>query len=331
MLARSLPYWPINPLLSTSPWFTFQIDMVRCLWAILPAALLWGASFPLALAAAAALGRRGPRPPGGRRVCGQYRRRHRGRAQLQPDSDAVDRHAGLRAGADCAGGDRRGGRADCRWWRSARTILGAAGLAAALAVAGWLAANVSGVPPMLIAYGRRIATSMGRSKILYAGEGMNSSIAISQWDDGAIQFHVSGKVEASTEPYDMRLQRMLGHLPALIHPNPKSVLIVGFGAGVTAGTFVLHPGGEAHRDLRNGAADSARRHALFRQGELQRAARSAHADRLRRRAPLRAHHAGEVRHHHLRPDSSLGEGQRHALLEGVLRAGEGAPEARAGS
>ncbi|HXA49971.1 MAG TPA: fused MFS/spermidine synthase, partial [Candidatus Acidoferrum sp.] len=52
-LANSLPFWPVNPLLSTSPWFTFQIDMVRCLWAILPAAVLWGASFPLALAAAA--------------------------------------------------------------------------------------------------------------------------------------------------------------------------------------------------------------------------------------------------------------------------------------
>ena len=39
----------------------------------------------------------------------------------------------------------------------------------------------------------------------------------------------------------MRLQRLLGNLPALVHPNPKSVLIVGFGAGVTAGTFVLYP------------------------------------------------------------------------------------------
>src|SRR5436305_2085254 len=53
MISESLPYWPVNPLLSTSPWYTFQIDMVRCLWALLPAALLWGASFPLALAAAA--------------------------------------------------------------------------------------------------------------------------------------------------------------------------------------------------------------------------------------------------------------------------------------
>src|SRR5579871_3570909 len=38
-LSDSLPYWPVNPLLSTSPWFNFQIDLVRCLWAILPSAL----------------------------------------------------------------------------------------------------------------------------------------------------------------------------------------------------------------------------------------------------------------------------------------------------
>jgi len=30
-------------------------------------------------------------------------------------------------------------------------------------------------------------------------------------------------------------------MPALMHKDPKSVLIVGFGAGVTAGSFVVHP------------------------------------------------------------------------------------------
>ena len=86
-----------------------------------------------------------------------------------------------------------------------------------------------------------MTTTRGVSTVLKTVEGMNSSIAITRWNDGAIQFHVSGKVEASTEPFDMRLQRMLGHLPALLHRRPQSVLIVGFGAGVTAGTFVLHP------------------------------------------------------------------------------------------
>ncbi|NOT28265.1 MAG: fused MFS/spermidine synthase, partial [Acidobacteria bacterium] len=56
----SLPYWPINPSISTSPYYTFQLDLMRALWVTLPSTILWGASFPLALAAVA----RGGSDPG---------------------------------------------------------------------------------------------------------------------------------------------------------------------------------------------------------------------------------------------------------------------------
>jgi spermidine synthase len=65
MLSSSVPFWPVNPLLSTSPEFTFQIDLARTLWTVLPATLLWGASFPLALAAVAARGEDQGRMVGG--------------------------------------------------------------------------------------------------------------------------------------------------------------------------------------------------------------------------------------------------------------------------
>ena len=68
-------------------------------------------------------------------------------------------------------------------------------------------------------------------------EGLNASIAVSESEGGIRNFHVSGKVEASTEVHDMRLQRLLGHVSALMHPQPRTVLVVGFGAGVTAGSF----------------------------------------------------------------------------------------------
>jgi spermidine synthase len=54
---QSLPFWPIAPMLSSSAATHFQLDFARCLWAVVPAALFWGASFPLALAAVAARGR----------------------------------------------------------------------------------------------------------------------------------------------------------------------------------------------------------------------------------------------------------------------------------
>ena len=47
-LGAALPNWPINPLLPPNIWLHFEIDFARAVWALLPATLLWGASFPLA-------------------------------------------------------------------------------------------------------------------------------------------------------------------------------------------------------------------------------------------------------------------------------------------
>ena len=216
------------------------MDMARAIWTILPATLCWGASFPLALAAVAER----QRDPG-RLVGGVYAANtfgailgalafstilipRIGTQQCQRTLMALAALGALFVLLPAA-------------WRARSRMVALAVLAAALGGLGYLAAGVAPVPGNLIAYGRRMITSASGSELLYVGEGMNSSIAITRWNDGAVQFHVSGKVEASTEPYDMRLQRMLGHMPALVHPHPQSVLIVGFGAGVTAGTFVLHP------------------------------------------------------------------------------------------
>jgi spermidine synthase len=101
--------------------------------------------------------------------------------------------------------------------------------------------SVSRVPDGLIAYGRFVEDWDEVSAYHYVGEGMNTSVAVSDWpEDNVRSFHVGGKVVASTRRVDMRLQRMLGHLPAMFQGGPKSVLVVGFGAGITAGSFVVH-------------------------------------------------------------------------------------------
>ena len=246
MVAKSLPYWPINPSLS-SPWYNFQLDLARSLWTLLPATLLWGASFPLALAAAARGG------------------------------DSARLVGGIYA-ANTAGGIL-GGLGFSLFFipffgtqQSQRLLIGLSALSAMLVIvprlfarrkhffpAGalrdtgicaalvliplFLAHGVAKVPGELIAYGRYVVTWMGQTDVLYTGEGMNSSVAVSRkLADDTISFHVSGKVEASNDPQDMRMQRMLGHLPALVNPHPRSVLVVGCGAGVTAGSFTVYPG-----------------------------------------------------------------------------------------
>jgi spermidine synthase len=257
MLGESMPYWPINPGLATSPWYLFQIDVARCLWAILPAACLWGASFPLALASAAS-----PGQDPGRLVGGIYAANTAGAilgavaASLVLigwlGTDNTQRVLiALSAVAAILIVSAYGWELIQRASSAGIEIAGAFGLAlfiAAVAVPTVVWA-VPDVPWDLVAFGRNLPdpTMYASShKLLYLGEGMNSSVAVTEYPAGTHtpavrKFHVSGKVEASSGSEDMRLQRMLGHIPALYHPKPRSVLIVGCGAGVTAGSFVLHP------------------------------------------------------------------------------------------
>ena len=109
------------------------------------------------------------------------------------------------------------------------------------AIAALLILGVTRIPDGVVGYGRFFPTYSSMPNFLYVGEGMNSSIAVSELPNGVRNFHVSGKVEASTEQQDMRLQQMLGSLPALLHRKPRSILVVGFGAGVTAGSFIPYP------------------------------------------------------------------------------------------
>jgi len=56
-----------------------------------------------------------------------------------------------------------------------------------------------------------------------------------------MNYHNAGKVQASSQPQDMRLQRMLGHFTTLTPKNPARVLVIGCGAGVTAGAVSVDP------------------------------------------------------------------------------------------
>jgi spermidine synthase len=242
-----LPYWPIDPRLSANPWLTFQLDLVRCLWVVLPAACLWGASFPLALAAAA------PQHKDGGRAAGAVYAANTAGAIVGaigfsivviPSLGTLWAQRILIAGAAFAALAVLLMRLHANFGVADPWARRVARLAAAIAVPVVAAAAAYGTPPVpgdLYAFGRMIMNPDYESKTVYAGEGMNASIAVTKDEDGARYFHVSGKSEASSIPSDMRLQRMLGHLPALLNSKARSVLVVGFGAGVTAGTFVTYP------------------------------------------------------------------------------------------
>lgn len=238
-IGASLPFWPINPQLSTNVVFNFQLDLMRALWVMLPAAIAWGASFPLALAAVA---RRGGDP--GRLVGGVYAANTVGAivgalatslllVGTLGSQAAQQVLIGLAAvSAVVALQPVSKPRQLPRWL----LVTGATALSAAA-----LASIVPPLPGLLVAYGRYAATWVGINEIIYVGEGVTASVAISRTPYGVINYHNAGKVQASSEPQDMRLQRMLGHMTTLVASNPAKVLVIGCGAGVTAGAVSIDP------------------------------------------------------------------------------------------
>jgi spermidine synthase len=244
LLTDSLPYWPINPSISTDPWFALQLDLVRCLWAVLPAAILWGASFPLALAAVAS---RGQDPA--RLVGGVYAANTVGAIVGSLGASLLlvvwlgSQHAQqlLIIVTACSGllvleSELHGISGSMRF-----QVVVSLALAAALGAAVLLARGISQVPGILVAYGRNAATRVGQADVIYVGEGLTASVAVSRLSNGVLNYHNAGKVQASSEPQDMRLQRMLGHLTTLVPERARSVLVIGCGAGVTAGAVSIDP------------------------------------------------------------------------------------------
>ncbi len=244
MCTQSLPWWPVNPSLATSPWFNFQLDLVRTLWAVLPAAILWGASFPLALASVATEGQ-----DPGRLVSNVYAANTVGAivgslsASLLLVTWLGSQHAqqlliiisGVSALLVLEAVPTSGTA------RPRSQLAGMVPIIAAAMIAAFLARNVPPLPPMLVAYGRYALSHLGQANIIYMGEGWNASVAVSELPGGVRNYHNAGKVQASSEPQDMRLQRMLGHMTTLIPKDPKRVLVIGCGAGVTAGAASIDP------------------------------------------------------------------------------------------
>jgi len=248
-IADSLPFWPVDPWLSLNPWFNFDLDLARCLRALMPVTLFWGASFPLALAAAAGASEDPARLSGevyAANTAGSIVGALAFSLLLIPGIGTRGSQQTLIWLAVAAAGAALAPTA-ARLWRAGSGMLKmAASAVGAILLASGLAWSVSDMPWQAVAHGRRVAPVLrgmsleAQFKPLFVGEGINSSVVITELN-GQRSFFVSGKSEASSTILDMRLQRMMGHLPALVHPAPKNVLVVGFGAGVTAGSFVPYP------------------------------------------------------------------------------------------
>jgi spermidine synthase len=236
-MARSLPFWPIDVTLPATAAVALQLDLLRVACVVLPAALLWGASFPLALAAAIG--------------AGEEPRRAVGRLYAANTAGAIGGALATTFVLVAVVGSQRTQQLMILVSAAAAVLLlvryrgfearGLQRAAVAAAAFGAAAVAVPALPPELVAYGRFLPTRGQNANVVYVGEGVTASIAVTKEPDGTLTYHNAGKTQASTYPEDMRLQRMLGHLTTLVPTQPRSVLVIGLGAGITAGAVSLDP------------------------------------------------------------------------------------------
>jgi spermidine synthase len=87
--------------------------------------------------------------------------------------------------------------------------------------------------------GPTLEAALTAGELLSYREGATGTVAVRRLT-GTVSLAIDGKVDASNAG-DMLTQRLLAHLPLLLHPNPRTAAIIGLGSGVTLGAALSHP------------------------------------------------------------------------------------------
>jgi spermidine synthase len=125
--------------------------------------------------------------------------------------------------------------------RLAATAACVAAMAAAALLPPWSAAMLSsGAYKYASAMsGEALDISLTAGRLLYYRDGATASVAVRD-AAGTTSLSIDGKVDASNTG-DMLTQRLLAHVPMLLHPAPRRAAILGLGSGVTTGAALRHP------------------------------------------------------------------------------------------
>jgi len=81
---------------------------------------------------------------------------------------------------------------------------------------------------------------LSKKHFLYYKEGIHGTVSVFSWKSKGItkkSLMTNGKVDA-TSSGDMPTQILLGQLPMFLHPNPREVMVIGLGSGMTAGSVL---------------------------------------------------------------------------------------------
>lgn len=79
-----------------------------------------------------------------------------------------------------------------------------------------------------------------QERIFWREEGVQTSVSIHTGAFRGWLMYLDGLHQASDAPEMVRLHRLIGHLPMVLHPNPARSLVVGLGGGATPGAVSQH-------------------------------------------------------------------------------------------
>jgi spermidine synthase len=121
---------------------------------------------------------------------------------------------------------------DC--WTPARPRL--AGAVAGLALVALLAVAAPR------AYADLLTARFPGEQILWSEEGLETTVTVTRDREDHLAMYLNHHHQANDADWMVFFHRMLGHLPMLLHPEPRQVLVVGLGGGATAGATTRYEG-----------------------------------------------------------------------------------------
>lgn len=116
------------------------------------------------------------------------------------------------------------------WLGLGRGRIASRAAAAALVLAAWLA-----IPPLT---GTRLPADLlaPRDKLVDLAEGMSATLAVVRGEDT-----LNLEINRHWQGQDTKChQIMAAHVPMLLHPRPRDVMVVGVGTGQTAGRYLMY-------------------------------------------------------------------------------------------
>ena len=141
--------------------------------------------------------------------------------------------------------------------RGVRQFRALAGAAAVVVLAGFVVPSWTPWDPVLTSSGVYRYALQWRDSVSPAGlgdwlrsqrrlvfyeEGAQAVVAVSEpLESGRRFLSVNGKTDAGSGVEDVVTQKLIAHVPMLLHSSPRRVLVIGWGAGATAASAALHP------------------------------------------------------------------------------------------